>query len=665
MNRYLKTAVSFLLSIILIYVSAPRICAAGTGTATEINIAFIHDLHSYLDEYNESSDGESRYAGGISRIKTILDGLRQKAPDVLTLDGGDFSMGTLYQTVFASQAAELRSLGILGVDATTLGNHELDYEASGFSGMFGAALASGDPLPRFVLSNVDWETMQKNGLTPDQQLYRTCFDEYGVRDYIMIERGGLNIAVMGIFGKVALKDSPTCALEFRDPIQAAKDTVSRIKANENADIIIALSHSGTSKKYSEDEELAKNVPDIDLIISAHTHTVLFQPIISGHTAIASCGCYGRYVGNIRMIRNADRWSVADYELITVDDSIEKDAQTENRLAQYKESVNKDYLSHFGYEWDDILAYNPYNFESVEDCYAVHTETRLGDLLSDAFIYAADASGYTDDPFEISIAPSGCTRGSFAPGYVSVSDAFNSYSLGIGKDRLSGYPLISAYLTGAEIRTLCELDASASDLMKSARLYMHGISFTYNPNRIILNKVTSVYLTGADGNNIPLEDDRLYHVTTDFYSTLMLGSINEMSKGILTVIPKDRNGVPITDMSEHVIRADGKELKAWEAVARYLSSFEEESMARYIRGDQSVDLALCDSGSGRLPVIPAYYSELHGRKNVDNSSDIGAILSGLNVYAIVIISVIAVLAALIILAAVLIVRKIRKHTKKRA
>ena len=665
MNRSLKTAVSILLSIILISITAPRSFAADNGAPAEINIAFIHDLHSYLEEYSVESDGASRKAGGIARIKTILDGLRRDDPDILTFDGGDFAMGTLYQSVFATQATELRALGVLGVDATTMGNHEFDYEASGFSGMFRAALASGDPLPQFVLSNVDWEAMQKNGLTPDQQLYRTCFDEYGVRDYIMIERGGLNIAVMGIFGKVALKDSPTCALEFRDPIQAAKDTVSRIKANENADIIIALSHSGTSKKYSEDEELAKNVQDIDLIISAHSHTLLFEPIISGRTAIASCGCYGRYVGNIRMTRTADRWSVADYELISVDESVEKDAQTESLLTEYKQSVNEDYLSHFGYEWDEILAYNPYNFESVDDCYAVHTETRLGDLLSDAFIYAADASGYTDDPFEISIAPSGCTRGSFAPGYVTVSDAFSSYSLGIGKDGLSGYPLVSAYLTGAELKTLCEVDASVSDLMKSARLYMHGISFTYNPNRIILNKVTSAYYTDANGNTSPLEDDRLYHVTTDYYSTLMLGTVNDMSKGILTVIPKDRNGVPITDMSEHVIRKDGKELKAWEAVARYLSSFEEDSMARYIRGDQSVDLALCDSGSGRLPVIPAYYSELHGRKNVDMSSDIGAILSGLNVYAIVIISVIAVLAALIILVVVIIVRKIRKHRKKRA
>ena len=53
--------------------------------------------------------------------------------------------------------------------------------------------------------------------------------------------------------------------------------------DENADIILCLSHSGTwaDPKESEDELLAKAVPEIDVIVSAHTHTILEEPIVHG------------------------------------------------------------------------------------------------------------------------------------------------------------------------------------------------------------------------------------------------------------------------------------------------------------------------------------------------------------------------------------------------
>lgn len=60
-------------------------------------------------------------------------------PDTLVLDGGDFSMGTLIQTVYDTEAAELRMLGQIGCDVTTLGNHEFDYQSKGLADMLNAA----------------------------------------------------------------------------------------------------------------------------------------------------------------------------------------------------------------------------------------------------------------------------------------------------------------------------------------------------------------------------------------------------------------------------------------------------------------------------------------------------------------------------------------------
>lgn len=57
----------------------------------------------------------------------MIDEKKKENPDTLILDGGDFSMGTLIQTVYTTEAAELRMLGYLGCDVTTFGNHEFDY----------------------------------------------------------------------------------------------------------------------------------------------------------------------------------------------------------------------------------------------------------------------------------------------------------------------------------------------------------------------------------------------------------------------------------------------------------------------------------------------------------------------------------------------------------
>ena len=59
-------------------------------------------------------DGLERELGGFARMNTLIEAQRAQNPDTLVIDGGDFSMGTLIQTVFETQAAELRMLGYRG-----------------------------------------------------------------------------------------------------------------------------------------------------------------------------------------------------------------------------------------------------------------------------------------------------------------------------------------------------------------------------------------------------------------------------------------------------------------------------------------------------------------------------------------------------------------------
>lgn len=68
---------------------------------------------------------------------------------------------------------------------------------------------------------------------------------------------------------------------FQRPVRSSQRNSRGNKKNEDVDMIACVSHSGTweDEKVSEDEILAKNVPDIDLIVSGHTHTQLAEPIL--------------------------------------------------------------------------------------------------------------------------------------------------------------------------------------------------------------------------------------------------------------------------------------------------------------------------------------------------------------------------------------------------
>ena len=74
----------------------------------EVEILFTHDLHSHLEEFLLLSGDEEEMVGGFPRIKTIIDQKQSQNPNVFVFDGGDFSMGTLYQTIFEQASPELR-----------------------------------------------------------------------------------------------------------------------------------------------------------------------------------------------------------------------------------------------------------------------------------------------------------------------------------------------------------------------------------------------------------------------------------------------------------------------------------------------------------------------------------------------------------------------------
>ena len=645
--KNIKRTTSMLVIISLIITSFLSQSLA-SSSEKKITILFTHDMHDHLLPSKTEVNGENTKTGGYSRMKTAIDKQKQDKENNILIDAGDFSMGTVFQSICSTDAPELRIMGQMGYDVTTFGNHEFDFRDSGLANQLLAAKNSGDRLPQIVTSNIGFPA--ENQMTKPLTDLKNAMTAYGVKEYAILERDGIRIGIFGLIGKDAGEFSPMTNVTFNDCVKSAKSTVEKLKNKEKVDLIVCVSHSGVFKdtSKSEDEQLAKKVPEIDIIISGHTHTKLEKPIIVGNTIIGACGEYSNNLGVIDLKRDENgKWKMEGYKLKPIDSSLEEDEQINTTINKFKSIVQEKYLDKFDLKFDEVLAKSSFSFVPTEKIGAEHKEDPLGSLITDGYIYSVKkAEGDKYEPIAAAVVTAGVMRGSFVKGDITVEDAFASSSLGVGADGISGYPLISVYLTGKELRDLCEVDASISPMMSSAQIYMSGISYTFNPNRLIFNRVTDIHLQKPDGTLEEIDGSKLYRIVTGLYNAQMLSLVGDKSFGLLSIVPKTKGGTPITDFEAHIIHDSsngrGNEVKEWLSTAQYLKSF--------------------DKVDG-VPQIPEYYNKTHNRKIVDDNKNILAIISNPNSIALKIYIVGAVVVLIIAFAIYrLITRKKRKQKR---
>lgn len=587
----MKKLISLTLTVMLVFIiTLPNVAFA--ANTEEISILFTNDMHSHLESRMVNNNGKLIETGGFAKLKTIVDDTNNTNPGTFLFDGGDFSMGTPFQTIYKTDAAELRMMAEIGYDATTFGNHEFDYESRGLAQMLNAArknTSDVETLPEIVQANIDWDSTLKDAeMKKDAKVLKTAWDKYGVDSYKIIEKDGVKVAVFGIMGDDAIDCAPEAGVKWSDKEESAKAIVNEIKNNGEADLIVCLSHSGTTENGdtdSEDEDLAKAVPDIDLIISGHTHSILDEPITVGDTIIASAGSFTDFVGHVVVEKSGDKVSVKSYELIPLDNKVDNNSAIATDINNYKNVVNSKYMNEFGYSVDQVIAKTSFNFMPIDEFSTDNTEMPLGDLIADAYKASGDKNTTDKKDVDVAIVPAGTIRDTFVKGSITAGDAFNVASLGVGKDGLTGYPLVSSYLTGKELKSVVEIDASISDSYKSSMLYASGIKYSINPKRLFLNRATDIKLVDAKGNEQKIENKKLYKVVSDLYSLKMLSSATDKSYGLISIEPKDKDGKKIKNFEDGIIYENGNEVKAWDSVAEYIDDFKGNTVpTTYKNGD---------------------------------------------------------------------------------
>lgn len=658
---------AFFLALLLAALCALPVGAVAEGCTQETNattILFTHDLHSHFLPQSTAEGGES---GGYARLKTVIDGERAMNPDALLVDGGDFSIGSLIQTLYTTQAAELRTMGAMGYDAVTIGNHEFDHKGVGFAEMLNSAKAAQQAAVELLLvdarplEDMDAYRERFGPVTPvlptlleanyapaddnpDRAFIRSAMEDYGVTDCMTLERGGVTYGLFGLMGVDSDECAPTSGFTRTDAAKAAKRCVETLKG-EGAEIIVCLSHSGTgdSLASSEDEELAKAVDGIDVIVSGHTHSTLAEPLVVNDTYIVSSGPYCQNLGSLTFSWDGSgEKRLLDYRLIPIDETVAENPEIAGFVEQWKDMVGETYLARYGLTYDEVLTRSDYDLNTPAS--AVQENNGLGTLVSDAFLWADRTlnAAYADSPHTVSVTADGVLRANLPAGDLTAAMAFDVLSMGVGEDGTSGFPLVAVYLTGKELKAAMEVDASVTPIMPAAQLYMSGAKYAFNTKRMFFNRVYDTALTDVTfhetgmGNAYEIDDNALYRVVTGMYSAQMLGTVKSKSMGLLSLEPKQADGAPVTDFADCILYdEDGNELKEWYALAAYLEQFGEDGLP-----DRYADPA-------------------NGCKQVSDSFAPGQLLAGWNGITWAVLGIALLLLALILLLIRFLRRRIRR------
>ena len=594
---------------IIVIVTILLFSTASLAAEKLLTIVHTNDMHSHFQGFSPEIDyqpfniGADKTNGGWARVATVIFKTRQeRANPVLVLDAGDFSMGSLFHMLTREEAFELRLLKAMGYDAITLGNHEFDLKPAGLAAMLQSAKAKGGA-PQIVFASAIF-----NPARPELKSLQDAFTGTDVKPYTILERHGLKIGIFGLFGKSAAEFSPFAKpLTFSDPIETARKMVDILRNQEKVDLVICLSHGGLrdEPKFSEDEILPREVKGIDVIISGHSHTKLDQPILVGNTIVVQAWCYGRQAGVLDLVWNDGKVTVKNYKPVRIDSTVVADAGIQKMIESFKQKLNTEFLAPLNLSYDQVIAETRWNLTNAA------SESPLGNLLADSIRRAVNlADSDPKDPtslVRVAVESNGIIRDDLIRGLsgkVTVGDLVRTFPMGSGPDQSMGYPLISFYLYGYELKRAMEIVTSIRPLKKNDDYFLQisGLKFEYNPHRMFFDRVTKMEIGSEEEGYQSLDysqsNKQLYRVAANIYNAAFLSMVGRFTYSFLEIIPKDKNGKPIDDMTKALVDADKskpgvQELKEWISLIDYVKSFK-------------------DTDGNSLPEIPEKYSHKLGR-----------------------------------------------------
>src|SRR5215831_16275843 len=459
----------------------PHITGAELLNAFQIREASAEAYMLSCDDYEALARTYGR-VGGIDRMATLIKAIRAErgAERVLLLDGGDALQGSF--TALATRGSDMVNvLEALGVEATT-GHWEFTLGADRVVELFGGVDRPGASAVNFLAGNVR-----------DAEFAEPVFDAMH-----LFERGGVAVAVIGqAFPYTPIANPRWMVPNWSFGIREAEVRRSVGEARrQGAQVVVLLSHNG----FDVDVKLASRVEGIDVILTAHTHDALPQPMRIGSTLLVASGSHGKFLSRLDVEVDGGRVHDFSYGLIPIlADAVNPDPEVAALIAGIREADE----TMLGTELarTEGLLYRRGTFGGT-----------LDDLICDALLTERDA--------EIALSPGFRWGGTLIPGQaVTWEEVYNATAI--------TYP--AAYrslMKGETIKSI--LEAVADNLFNPDPYYQQGgdmvrvggMGYTINVDAPIGSRIGNMTLLRTAA---PLEPGRKYVVAG-------WGSINENVQG---------------------------------------------------------------------------------------------------------------------------------------
>lgn len=231
-----------------------------------IHILHTNDIHSHLERTPQIA----------TMIKTFRDAAESRGDAVVTVDVGDHMDRMRAETEGTKGQANVAIMNETGYDYVTLGNNEgLTFPRDVLSRMYD------DAAFQVILSN--WHHLRTNRRP-------AWMVPYAVREWFGCRVGFIAVTIpFNAFYRLL-------GWVVTDPFDVVRRYVSELRTEQRADVIVVLSHLGL--RY--DEQLAEQIPGIDVILGGHTHHLLQRIVKHGDTYLAATGKFGEYVGAVTL-----------------------------------------------------------------------------------------------------------------------------------------------------------------------------------------------------------------------------------------------------------------------------------------------------------------------------------------------------------------------------
>lgn len=470
------------------------------GEEFDLSILHMNDTHAHVEAFPQM----------ITAVKQE----RLENPDALLLHGGDMFNGTLYFTEFTGKA-DLPFLNLLKFDAVTLGNHEFDLGSSseGHQALVDFITASQFP---YITANIDFSADNKfDGLFTD--LISSEPQNGKIYSGMVKEINGEKVGLFGLTTEATKDIAFTGSVQFENYIQEAKKAVAAFEGM-GINKIIALTHIGFDDAASidNDQELAKYVEGIDIIVGGHTHNKLDEPFIvdtnavgeaKDKTLIVQANEYGKYLGTVDVTFDGNGAVIAHEGELLDTSKFEADRAALKLLAPYKEKIDTFSNSQIGVKLDKVLE-NPRLGENATGPSVRTVETILGNIVTDGMLNKARK--FSPTPVVMAIQNGGGIRSAIPAGDVTVGQIITVLPF--------GNTLALADVTGKELKEIFEISVGKYPVENGGFLQISGSKLVFDSSKAEGSRVTSLqYYDEAAKRYVDIEESKTYTIALNAFT----------------------------------------------------------------------------------------------------------------------------------------------------